>query len=137
MDEKTNAPLANRQVDYGIWIDFDDGTFSWRFGGTATTDANGELTIDGLVVGQEHVLEAVTEMAADGSPRSWTSAGKVTPTSTAVAEMGDVRVKPPYREPTTAERVAQRFKDSRTIEERLAARARCRLRLSERAAGRG
>ena len=124
IDEETKEPLANRQVDYGIWIDFDDGTFSWRFGGSATTDEQGELTIDGLVVGQEYVLEAVTETSGDGQPRGWTGAGRVTPTSTEMAEMGDVSVKRPYRPPTNEERVAKAFADERSLDERLDARVR-------------
>lgn len=124
VDEDGKTPLAGRQVEYGVWVTFEDGTFSWRFGGDGTTDENGELTIDRLVVGQEYALEAVQETAADGSPRSWTSAGKVTPKGTGVTEMGDVIVKRPYKPPTTAERVAQRFKDQRSFDERLNSRAR-------------
>jgi Thioredoxin-like len=124
VDSETNAPLANRQVEYGVWIDFEEGTFSWRFGGRATTDKNGEITIDGLVVGQEYVLEAVTETSADGQPRSWIGAGKVTPTSTERAEMGDVAVKRPYHEPTIEERVAKAFADAQSLDERLEARLR-------------
>ncbi|MEX2093662.1 MAG: carboxypeptidase regulatory-like domain-containing protein [Pirellulales bacterium] len=124
LDKETGQPLANRQIEYGIRIDFEDGTFSWRFGGSATTDERGELTIDGLVVGQEYALEAVTEIGSDGRPRSWTGAGKVTATSTAVAEMGDVLVKPPYRAPTTAERVTKLFSEERSLDERFDARVR-------------
>jgi len=124
VDQESGEPLADRQIDYGIFIEFEDGTFDWRFGGSSTTDERGEFTIDGLVVGQEYVLEAVTETDGQGQPRSWHNVGKVTAASAARVEIGDLRLPLPYREPTMAERVAKAFADPASLDERLARKLR-------------
>jgi hypothetical protein len=120
VDEVTSEPLEDRQVDYGVRVEMEGGTSRRGFGGSARTDANGELSIQELVLGQEYELSLVQETSPDGSPRSWSRIGKVTPTSESTVEMGDVIVERPYKEPTTAERVAERFENSQPINSRLA-----------------
>lgn len=124
IDEVTGEPLVDRQVDYGVRVVMEGRMSRLGFGGSVRSNDNGELAIDGLVVGQEYSLNIVQETSQDGSPRRWSRVGEVTPTSEAAIEMGDVIVKRPYKPPTTAERVAERFKDQRSFDERLQGKAR-------------
>ena len=72
IDEETGSPVADRQITYGIHIDLgNNGMSTSAFGGSTKTDANGEFTIDGLVVGQEFTLNAVTEKDGEGHPNQW------------------------------------------------------------------
>ena len=124
-DEETAAPIADRRIEYGVWIQFTDGTFAWRFGDNVTTDADGRFTIDKLIPGQEYVLEAVTEADGEGNPRSWRSAGKVTVKSPdAIEQMGELKLPAPYRELTTEERVAKAFAAPKSLDEQLKSRLR-------------
>jgi hypothetical protein len=124
-DEETAVPIADRRVEYGIWIQFTDSTFSWRFGGNATTDADGNFTIDKLIPGQEYVLEAVTETDGEGNPRSWRRAGKVTvKSSSTIEQIGELKLPAPYREQTTEERVAKAFSAPKSLDEQLKSRLR-------------
>ncbi len=124
-DEETAAPITDRRIEYGVWIQFTDGTFAWRFGDNVNTDADGRFTIDKLIPGQEYVLEAVTETDGEGNPRSWRSAGKVTVKSPdTIEQLGELKLPAPYREQTTEERVAKAFAAPKSLDEQLKSRLR-------------
>ncbi len=123
VDKDTATPLPQRQIEYGVWIEYSDKTFNWRFGGKVTTDPDGRFTMTGLIPGQEYTLEVV-QSEADGRPRGWHSAGKVTAPTTEIYEIGDLKLPKPYRQPTIQEHVATLFGDAQSLEDRLKARLR-------------
>jgi hypothetical protein len=124
IDEATQQPIADRQVNYGIKITLDGGAWTYRFGGSTTTDAAGNFAIDGLVPGQSYPVNAVSEFSAGGEPRGWRTVSTVNAPNAETVELGDVVLTAPYREPTTEERVAKAFTAEQSLEERLKARLR-------------
>lgn len=90
IDGRTQQPLADRQIDYGVRIEGEDGTFSTNFGGSTTTNAQGEFRLPHLAVGWPYVLSLVVTRDADGHPRSWHNVATVAPERPGVVHLGDV-----------------------------------------------
>ncbi len=124
IDQELGQPIADRQIDFGIHIQYSDKMFGTRFGGSVNTDANGEFTASQLVVGHESEFNAVIETGGDGRPNSWLTVAKASPTTAEIVELGDLKLPRPYRPPTTEEKVAKAFADSRTLEQRVESRLR-------------
>jgi beta-lactamase regulating signal transducer with metallopeptidase domain len=93
-DSKTGEILTRRQVDYCEQIDSRGMTSSTYFGGSVTTDDEGEFVIRGLVRGWPCDLRMVVERDGGGRPRRWMRAGSVIPENEVVTELGDVPVPP-------------------------------------------
>lgn len=81
IDGELNVPLEDREIRCAIEIKYPGGTSTSAFGGSATTDQEGNFDIDGLVVGRTYRLAVTIEVDAKGNARSWRYAGEVTPTS--------------------------------------------------------
>jgi hypothetical protein len=62
------------------------------------------------------------EKDADGHPRSWRHVGKVTPSGSDDAELGDLRLPKPYRPETIEQKVAKAFADPKAVERRVKSR---------------
>ena len=71
-------PITNKIIDYGVHFKYSDETFSTLFGGSVTTDENGDFKLTGLVVGEEYTVQVAIALGPEGRPRSWRSAGAVT-----------------------------------------------------------
>jgi hypothetical protein len=124
VDEESGEAIPEREIDYGIHIDFGDGTSTTRFGGEVKTDEQGYFEAGGLVAGHATVFNAVVETDADGRARSWRQVATATPTTDEPVDLGIVKLEPPQRELTPEERVAKAFADPRSLEERLPGRLR-------------
>jgi beta-lactamase regulating signal transducer with metallopeptidase domain len=99
LDEVTGEPLPRRQIEHGIRIDFGDGGSSTYFGSGAITDRDGRFTLGNIVPGWEYTISVVMEVDNEGHARSWYGVGKVTAKDTNVVEVGDLKLKPPFRPP--------------------------------------
>ncbi|HEY7119440.1 MAG TPA: carboxypeptidase regulatory-like domain-containing protein [Tepidisphaeraceae bacterium] len=108
LDHEGN-PDAGRQIDYGVRIGPPKGPWSTAFGGHAKTAADGSFTVDGLVPGFDYELSAVLEFGDDGRPRSWMPFGSARAQDGNLVELGDLRLKKPYKPPTPADYIAQAF----------------------------
>ena len=86
--DRKGKPLADKKITYGILFHYEDNSFTWRFGGECVTRAGGTYTLSGLIVGEEYQLQVATELDADGNPRSWLSAGSITPSVAGKSKMG-------------------------------------------------
>jgi len=62
------------------------------------------------------------EKDADGDPRSWRHVGKLTPTGSDLAELGELKLPKPYRPQSVQERVAKAFADPKEVERRVTSR---------------
>jgi hypothetical protein len=62
------------------------------------------------------------EKDGEGRPRSWRHVGKVTPSESAVADLGDLRLPKPYRRETIEQQVAKAFADPKAVERRVKSR---------------
>jgi hypothetical protein len=122
IDEETGLPAADRQIDFGIQIQFPGGSFTSFSGRSTTTDAQGDFVAMGLVPGEEYTFSAVMEKDGEGRPRSWRQVGKLTPTGSDVAELGELRLPKPYRPETIEQRVAKAFADPKAVERRVKSR---------------
>jgi len=94
VDGATGKVLSRRQIDYCARIDAQGMVSSPRFGGSVTSDEDGEFIIKGLVMGWDYDLKVVTERDAKGRPRGWTVAGSIKADSSEMEELGDVTVPP-------------------------------------------
>jgi hypothetical protein len=120
IDEETGAPAANRQIAYGIHINIGNkGMGTTAFGGGTKTDANGEYTINGLVLDQSYTFEGLAENGAAHQPNAWRSIDLRRLTRPELFELGDRQLKKPYTPSTTRDEVAKKFADSKLLEERL------------------
>ena len=72
-------------------IKFSNSTFSVRFGGSATTDDQGRFELNGLVPGEEYVIQAVIEIGPEGFPKSWRRIGTVKATKE-VQDVGTLKL---------------------------------------------
>jgi hypothetical protein len=124
VDEETGAPIAQREIRYGISIEFPDGTSTITSGGTVKTDDDGKFEATGLILGEETVFNAVIETDGKGNARSWRKVANATPTGTDPIDLGTLNLEPPVRELTPEERVAKAFTDPRSLDDRLRLRLR-------------
>ena len=119
VDQESGLPLPGRQLEYAFRIVMEGGGWTWQFGGKTTTDARGEFTVEGLIPGFPFDLSVLVDMGADGRPRSWQTVSSVTAVKAELMKLGDVKLPPPYREPTLAERIAKSMPTEPGPEERL------------------
>ena len=103
IDEATGRPLANRKVKYGVRVHIGDDKAPWRdsFGGTTTTDAEGNFELTKLVAGGEYHINVPTD------EHSSRSVGTVTIDSPLTKQLGKLVLKKPYQPPTLEERIAK------------------------------
>jgi hypothetical protein len=85
----------------------------------ATTDEDGSFQIVGIVPGHLYRLNVVTERGEEGRPRSWRTVGQVTATRAETIDLGELRLRAPYRPPTIEERIARAFANQHELPERL------------------
>ncbi|WP_197993119.1 hypothetical protein [Gimesia aquarii] len=115
IDAKTKEPLQDREISYGVKVHIGDDKAPWRtsFGGTTTTDDEGRLEIRNLVLGQDYDINLVNRPKDQPNRVSWRTIGKVKPEESQPIDLGTLEVsppKPPYKPPTTEERIAAAFK---------------------------
>lgn len=94
IDSSTGEILSDRQLDYCAQIDAQRNVSSTRFGGSVTTDEDGDFVISGLVPGWTYNLSLVVEKDAAGQPRRWMPAAPFVAEGEDVEELGDVLVPP-------------------------------------------
>jgi hypothetical protein len=102
--DDSGRPLVNRTITCGVQLPEANGPFSWYFGGTATTDAQGRFTIINLTGGLKYVFEAVVKENVDG-PQMWHTVATRTPKEGERVDLGDLKLTTPrpYAPPTLDE----------------------------------
>jgi hypothetical protein len=123
-DAVSGLPLAERQIRYGINIEFSDGTTSTRFGGTSHTDAQGRFEIARLIPGWDYELSVVTEFDKDGRGRSWMPVGTVSAAQPGEFDAGQFELKPSRDVDDMKVTIAKVFASDVPLEDRLAANLR-------------
>jgi hypothetical protein len=100
VDAETGDPLPEAEVRWGRDVHKGDDDAPWEtaWGRNVTTDAAGFFEIGGLVVGQEYSLSVPRGDGSYGGLPSFT------PKTADSADLGDLRLKPPYKPPTFQER---------------------------------
>jgi thioredoxin family protein len=109
IDEETGKPAAGREIGAGVRVGEDDGPFYTAFKKRDTTDQEGRFEIAGIVPGQSHDLDVVTDRDSEGNARGWSGVGKAAPTEARVVDLGELILEKPYRPPTLEERIAKAF----------------------------
>jgi hypothetical protein len=95
VDDDSGLPLPGRQIEYGFRIEMDTGGWTTQFGGSTTTDARGEFTLEGLLPGWPFEVSVVVEKAPDGRPRGRRSITAVLAAKPEMVEMGDIKYRSP------------------------------------------
>ncbi|HVU86098.1 MAG TPA: thioredoxin family protein [Pirellulales bacterium] len=109
IDDKTREPLADKWLEYGVYVKYSDGTSNWNFGGQVTTGEGGAFALAGLVPGQEYVLYVGDDFGVKGGPRRWHNVGNVNAPNAGIVAIDDVALKLPGLPPTINERIAKEF----------------------------
>ena len=94
VDSDTGKPLAGQRIDYAFELKYANGSSSHYYGnftGSATSDARGEFTLAGLLVGANYRLQFVGP--ADRPQREMVTVGSVKVERAGVIELGDVKGK--------------------------------------------
>ena len=101
IDDETGEALPEKDVQWYRRVPMGDDDAPWRtsWGGTVRTDASGFFEITGLVVGQGYDLSVPQE------DRSSRTLSDYTPETAEPVDLGDLRLKPPYKPPTFEERI--------------------------------
>lgn len=123
IDSKTKEPLKEREIRYGVRINLreNSGPFRTSFGGKATTDDEGRVTLDHLVVGQKYDLNLVLPSDNPKNFPSWRTIDTVKLDHSKLHDLGVLEVDPPrapYKPPTLAERITSAFTEKGTPVER-------------------
>lgn len=113
-------PVAGATITYGYRINSKDGTFSYRFGGTVRTDANGAFALTGLVPGYEYTLNLVAGTDEHGMPNRWRTLGTAKPVGAQPMDLGDLKPPPEPHVNTPADFARQAFAQPGTAQERFA-----------------
>lgn len=92
VDPITGQPEAGVKLTYSVSHSLGDGISTSRFGGSTTTDDDGQLAGRGLVIGRKYGV--VREVREGGSTRYYTLAS-LTPTESQAYALGDVTKKLP------------------------------------------
>lgn len=66
--DRKDEPLTDKTITYGILFNYEDNTFSWRFGGECVTRADGTFTLPGLIVGKEYKLQVARHSTRTATP---------------------------------------------------------------------
>ncbi len=121
LDDEGKIVVGGR-VEYGINItivqeDHPNDVCTMRFGGVATSDANGRYTLKGLALGEEYTINF------EHNERQRTTIKTVTPTRVETIQLGDFRIPklaPPYQPPTLEETTTKLFAKRENLSERIA-----------------
>jgi hypothetical protein len=115
VDAATGEPLPAREIVYGVRVPIGDDDAPWRtsFGGKANTDGEGRFTLTGLILDQPYEISVTNE---DGT--GWRTVGNVRAETAEPIDLGDLKLEPPYKPPTHAERVAAAFAKSEPLADR-------------------
>ncbi len=114
VDAVTGDALPNSKVWWGRRVHKGDDDAHWEtaWGGTVVTDSQGRFELHGMVVGQEYWLSVPRDDQTYGSLPSFT------PSAAETTELGDLRLKPPYKPPTFEERVERELLAQVSTDER-------------------
>jgi 5-hydroxyisourate hydrolase-like protein (transthyretin family) len=118
IDEETGQPAIDREVVAYVRIGKENGPFMHGFPASGKTDAEGRVTLRGLLIGPEYDLNVVTKHDADGNARGWQSIGKVEPKVAEELALGELRIPKPYRPPTVDDDIARAY-GHKDVEKRL------------------
>jgi hypothetical protein len=111
INDGTGDPLPNRKVDWRRLVPMDNNTWLEAWGGSTTTDDEGNFVATGLVVGQEYRICMYNE-------EHQTELLKYTPKLPGEKNMGDVTWELPIAPPTLSDRVNSQFVPDQRIAER-------------------
>ena len=87
IDNRTGLPSSGVKLSYGYRIDLGGGLTTTRFGGTATTNENGEFELKHLIVGRECIVSLPA--SKKGRVKRATT---ITPTDSEKIELGNLQV---------------------------------------------
>lgn len=96
VDARTGAPLANVQIEYGVYPASGAGFIrGGEAGGNVVTDVLGEFRAAGLVPGWKYRFAAEREQAPDAFPpvRGWVNLASITPDDPVEIDLGNLRMK--------------------------------------------
>lgn len=109
IDEETGEPAGDREITAYIRIGEENGPFMQGFPISAKTDADGRVTLTGLVVGAKYDLNVVSQVDAGGRARSWQTLGKAEPQAAEELSLGELRIPKPYRPPTVDDDIERAY----------------------------
>ena len=109
VDEETGEPAGDREITAYIRIGEENGPFMQGFPVSAKTDADGRVTLTGLVVGAKYDLNVVSQVDAGGRARSWQTLGKAEPQAAEELSLGELRIPKPYRPPTVDDDIERAY----------------------------
>ncbi len=114
VDAVTGEALADTKVWWGRRVHKGDDDAPWEtaWGGTVVTDSQGRFELHGMVVGQEYWLSVPRDDQTYGSLANFT------PSAAEATDLGDLRLKPPYKPPTFEERVERELLANVSADER-------------------
>jgi protocatechuate 3,4-dioxygenase beta subunit len=126
--DSSGQPAAGRQLEFGVRIDNPEGTFSYNFGGQATTTDDGSFELLGLIPGHTYQVNVANEFTPEGYARSWESVGKVAAERAERVDIGKLQLRPPRVQKTWKDFVAEAFAKPEPLPQRLeTARTNARL----------
>lgn len=109
--EESQEPVGGAKIAYGVPVPaVDNGSWSYRFGGTVVTSPDGTFRLDGLVPGWEYTLSL--ETTADGVIPTLT---KVTISPEESATLGDLSAPKP-RAPFVPQTLEDRIRSAFEVE---------------------
>jgi hypothetical protein len=109
IDEETGSPAADREVVAYIRIGKENGPFMHGFPTSGKTDAEGRVSLRGLLIGPKYEVNIVTKHDADGNARGWQTVGKVEAKAAEELALGELRIPKPYRPPTVDDDIARAY----------------------------
>ena len=98
VDAATGNPLAGIDLEYGIKITNQEGSFSIRFGGNLRTNANGEFVLTGLIPNETYDLRVVMKRSPDGSGREWRAVCQIAVENSGCFGLDDLKIERPRDE---------------------------------------
>ncbi|MBA2115353.1 thioredoxin family protein [Bremerella alba] len=116
IDRDTKEPKGNTEIGWGrrIYLGYESSLSRTSWGGKVTTDADGNFTATGLVVGQEY------HFTVEQVKHRYSRLTDFTPETPGLTDLGDLSLAPPYKPPTFEERVDRLFANKKTLEVRMA-----------------
>ncbi|HLN30290.1 MAG TPA: sigma-70 family RNA polymerase sigma factor [Gemmataceae bacterium] len=110
LDAASGAPLADRQVEFGVRVEMEGGGSMPIFGGSARTNASGEFVLTGLTTGWKFDLMLAIERDVNGSRmRGWRRVADITPAKADLIDLGEVKVTIPEGPPTLLQLIDRAF----------------------------
>ena len=118
-------PIPNRPIRYGVRVDQQTQagkparTFTWAFGGEASTDDEGFFLATGLITGSEYEINPVRSYNPDGQPMGWFTVRKLKADRPERMDLGDLTLPNPPKPKTAADYTAEAFHPIATFDQRL------------------